>query len=167
MLALALAGGLGGACAAATAPTIDGTKIETKILDESAATDIHVTAVDCPSGREAKANESFPCKATVDGGAGVTYDLTYDVLISSDKGDYTYKLAPNQTIDGEVVAAEVTADVTTSAPDFASATVSCPSRIVAPTGAATFECALVLGEHRATLTVSKQPGQVPDWGFKK
>jgi len=154
---------VGAGCAAASAPTIDGSRIEQKILGEAAASDARITKVSCPSGRQAKANESFQCTATVEGGT----PLTYDVLIGSDKGDYTYKLAPNQTLDGESVAAEVTADVVASAPEFATATVTCPKRVVAPTGTATFECALALGDHSATLIVTKQPGVIADWAFKK
>lgn len=151
------------ACSAASTPTIDGTRIEQKIQAEANGSDVTVEKVSCPNGRAAKANETFQCTATVTGGT----TLTYDVLIASDKGDYTYKLAPNQTLDGEGVAAEVQADVAASSPDFATATVTCPKRVVAPTGRATFECALVLGGQSATMVVTKAPGQLADWSFKK
>jgi len=150
-------------CAAPSAPKIDGTRIEQKILGEAVASGARITKVSCPAGRAAQANESFQCTATVNGGA----PLAYDVLISSDQGDYSYKLAPNQTLDGLSVAAEVTADVAASSPDFATATVVCPKQIVAPTGSASFECALTLGDTSATLMVTKQPGQVAAWAFKK
>jgi hypothetical protein len=166
VLAAALVAGAAavlGACSAAPTPTIDGARIEQKIQAEAAGSDTAVEKVSCPSGRAAKANESFQCTATVTGGT----TLTYDVLIASDQGDYTYKLAPNQTLDGERVAAEVQADVAASSPDFATAAITCPKRVVAPTGSATFECALVLGNQSATVVVTKAPGQLAEWSFKK
>lgn len=153
---------LGSACGSAPA-TIDGALLESNIQQDAAPTDLKLSKIACPRDRVAKAGDQFSCTATMTAGG----TLVYDVSITSDQGAYTYKLAPNQVFNGDDVAKELTADISTSTPALADAVVTCPKTVVSPGGKATFECTVVTGGQKATLTVTKATGQKADWEFKK
>jgi hypothetical protein len=132
--------GFAGACTATpgTPATIDGAKLEQNIKDDSAKTELALSAVSCPRDRVPKAGDRFTCTGTL----AANGTLLFDVAITSESGAYTYELAPGQVIDGAEAAKLLTADIATAGPDVADAKVACPPSVVAPTATTTFECSL-------------------------
>ena len=148
------------ACASDTA-TIDGAKLERNIQADASGTGPAVRSVACPRDRPVAVDDRFTCTATLADGAS----LRYEVQISSAQGDYTYALAPDQTVDGAAVAAAVTADIASSGAPYADARVTCPSSILAPGGTAAFDCKVVIGGQSAVLRVTHVAGRPPAWTF--
>lgn len=151
---------LAGACAGTS--TLDGARLEQNIRADAGMTDAQLGSVDCPRDRTVHENDRFQCTAALTSGE----TLRYDVQIVSAAGDYTYKLAPDQTIDGAAVAAELTADIAGSSRAFADAAVTCPPTILAPGGGAAFGCQVSTGGQTAALRVTKQAGQPAVWSFE-
>ena len=136
-------------------------RLEANIDLDADAAGLDVASVSCPAGRAPLPGERFACTATL--AAGGT--LTYDVTITSEQGAYSYVLAPGQVVDGHEVGTLLTADVTSSSPHLAAATVTCPASVVTPAGHAVFTCQLAVGGSSMPIRVTYDTGQPLTWSF--
>jgi hypothetical protein len=143
--------------------TIDGARLEDRLRQDFAATDLTATGIECPKNRPARQGDRFSCVATLEGGAR----LVYDVEQTNERGEYQYRLAPDQIINGDDIAAVVAADISSGSPGLADATVTCPKTVVSPGGRAVFECAMTGAGSAATIVVTQDGGHAPEWTFKR
>ena len=132
---------------AACGKQIDPDKVAESITKGLAEKKLTAKNVSCPSGKKAKAGDTFQCTATDDAGTSLTIDVTQQ----DDQGTVQWKL------DGQILdTATVVADAKGKIPG---ADITCARKAVVIKGDGNYECA-IKGVPQTKLTIKVQGGSV-------